>query len=313
MNTLALAALSDHELLLRLREVMEHSRPAAAALLACMAEVDHRQLYARLDLPSMVAYCTEVLRLSEAEAHLRIAAARATREHEELLWLLADGRLSLSGIVKLAPYLSRENRDELLERAAHRTTREIEELVAGLAPAPPVVPYVPNYTDLLGWPDEAEMLEAARDEEEFEAEAELFGKLERLKALMPGEELAVVEAAVAEKLERRARRSAKRVPRRTVAAVIAEGSADRQVLPDPGRDYQPASPGLPAARRLAEWDRAGSRCRFLDAHGRTCPERTGLFPSAYGGLCPVHHRHVPVRDHGRGSALRYWRSRPSST
>jgi hypothetical protein len=173
---------------------------------------------------------------------------------------------------------------------------------------------VPLYTDLLGWPDEAEMLEAARDEEEFEAEAELFGKLERLKALMPGEELAVVEAAVAEKLERRARRHTKRVPRRGPAASgIVEEPPDPPPVADPGGAYPPASPGLPAARRLSEWERDEERCRFLDTHGRRCPELTGFFPSAYGGLCPVHHRHVPVRDHGRMKGLRHWRSRPRST
>jgi hypothetical protein len=131
---------------------------------------------------------------------------------------------------------------------------------------------------------------------------------------MPGEELAVVEVAVAEKLERRSRRNTKRVPRRRPAdAAILEGPSDFQALPDARRDFRPASPGLPAARRRAEWDRAGSRCRFLDAYGRRCPERTGLFPSAYGGLCPVHHRQTPARDHGRAPALLYWRSRARST
>ena len=34
---------------------------------------------------TMFAYCTERLHLSEAEAYLRIAAARASREHPILL------------------------------------------------------------------------------------------------------------------------------------------------------------------------------------------------------------------------------------
>jgi len=44
--------------------------------------------------------------------------------------MLADGRLHLTGLVKLAPHLTPENRDDLLKRAAHRTRRQIEELVA---------------------------------------------------------------------------------------------------------------------------------------------------------------------------------------
>ena len=86
----------------------------------------------------MFSYCTEVLHLSEAEAYLRIAVARASRQHPVLLAMLADGRLHLTGIAKLAPHLTRENRDRLLERATHNSKREIEELVAELAPRPDV-------------------------------------------------------------------------------------------------------------------------------------------------------------------------------
>ena len=67
---------------------------------------------------------------------MRIAAARASREHPILLEMLADGRLHLTGIAKLAPHLTRENREALLRRAVHRSKRDIEELVAALAPLP---------------------------------------------------------------------------------------------------------------------------------------------------------------------------------
>ena len=57
----------------------------------------------------MFAYCTQALHLSEAEAYLRIAAARASREHPFLLSMLADGRLHLTAIAKLAPHLTRDS------------------------------------------------------------------------------------------------------------------------------------------------------------------------------------------------------------
>jgi hypothetical protein len=79
----------------------------------------------------------DVLHLSEAEAYLRITAARAA-EHPVLLHMLADGRLHLSGIAKLGPHLTLQNRDLLLSRAVHRSKRQIEELVAELAPRPDV-------------------------------------------------------------------------------------------------------------------------------------------------------------------------------
>jgi hypothetical protein len=74
-----LRSLSDDELLRRLAEVLRQSRRVEADLVAHIGEVDERRLFAREASPSMFAYCTEVLHLSEAEAYLRIAVARASR------------------------------------------------------------------------------------------------------------------------------------------------------------------------------------------------------------------------------------------
>jgi alkylhydroperoxidase family enzyme len=103
---------------------------------AHIAEVEERRLYAREASPSMFAYCTEVLHLSEAEAYLRIATARASREHPVLLEMLADGRLHLSGAGKLVPHLNKDNAGVLLARAAHKTKRQILELIAEISPRP---------------------------------------------------------------------------------------------------------------------------------------------------------------------------------
>ena len=93
----SLATLSDDELLRRLAGLLGVSRRAEADLVAHIGEVDIRRLYAREASPSMFAYCIEVLHLSEAEAYLRITAARAAREHPVILDMMADGRLHLSG------------------------------------------------------------------------------------------------------------------------------------------------------------------------------------------------------------------------
>ena len=135
-NARELKSIPDDELLRRLSELLRQSRRVEADLVAHIGEVDERRLYAREASPSMFAYCTEVLHLSEAEAYLRIAAARAWREHPMLLTMLGDGRLHLTAIAKLAPHLTSGNREALLRRAAHQSKREIEELVAELAPRP---------------------------------------------------------------------------------------------------------------------------------------------------------------------------------
>ncbi len=133
-----LHSVPDDELLRRLGELVSHSRRVEVDLVSHIGEVEERRLYAREAFPSMFAYCTGVLHLSEAEAYLRITVARAGREHSVLLTMLGDGRLHLSGIVKLLPILTRENRDWLLQRATHRSKRQIVALVAELSPRPDV-------------------------------------------------------------------------------------------------------------------------------------------------------------------------------
>jgi hypothetical protein len=133
-STHTFEAIADDELLRRLSALVAGSRLTEADLVAHIGEVDARRLYLREATPSMFVYCTERLHLSETEAGLRIAAARAARSHPAILPMLADGRLHLSAIAKLAPHLTPENRGDLLRRATHRTKREVEELVAEIAP-----------------------------------------------------------------------------------------------------------------------------------------------------------------------------------
>ena len=80
----------------RLSEILQDSRRVEAELIAHIAEVDARRLYAREAASSMFSYCTDVLHLSEPEAYLRIAVARASRRHPALLDMLAEGRLHLA-------------------------------------------------------------------------------------------------------------------------------------------------------------------------------------------------------------------------
>jgi len=133
-----LRALSDDALLQGLSALLAQSRRLEWELVAHIGEVEERRLYAREACDSMFVYCTNVLHLSEHEAYLRIAAARAAREHPMLLVMLGDGRLHLSGIAKLAPHLTPVNRDDLLARATHKSKRQIEVLVADRAPRPDV-------------------------------------------------------------------------------------------------------------------------------------------------------------------------------
>jgi hypothetical protein len=143
----SLTSVSDDELLRRLSELLRQSRRVEADLVAHIGEVDARRLFAREAVPSMFAYCTQVLHLSEFEAYLRLTVARAARRHPMVLAMLRDGSLHLSAVAKLAPHLTPESGETLLGRAAHRSKREVEELIAELAPrpdAPTVVRKLPD-------------------------------------------------------------------------------------------------------------------------------------------------------------------------
>jgi len=72
--------------------------------------------------------------MSEDEAQRRCRAARLARQFPVLLEMLAEASLHLTGILLLGPHLTDENCAELLARARFRTKREIERLVAEIAP-----------------------------------------------------------------------------------------------------------------------------------------------------------------------------------
>jgi hypothetical protein len=138
MNDLAAAAaLSDQDLLARLASLAGSERHASAALVVHLAALDARPaLYAALGFGSLFAYCTGALRLSEDATCSRIEAARACRRFPVILDGLASGALTLTAIRMVGGHLTPENHEAVLARVSGRTCREIEKLVAELAPRP---------------------------------------------------------------------------------------------------------------------------------------------------------------------------------
>jgi len=138
MTIRAFSHLANQALLRRLEEEAAHQCVSDATLLALIAEVDLRRLYLPEGYASMCAYCVHKLRLSKQAALKRIKAARAARQFEAILDAVAAGRLHLTGVVMLAPHLTRENAEELLAAATHKTKAEIERLLAQRFPQPDV-------------------------------------------------------------------------------------------------------------------------------------------------------------------------------
>lgn len=111
---------------------------ATATLVAALAEFDARRLWLPLGYSSLFAYCVQCLHLSEDAACSRIDVARASRKFPPLLAYLGRGDLSLTGARLLVPHLTEENHRRVLEEARHKSKRDIELLVARLAPQAPL-------------------------------------------------------------------------------------------------------------------------------------------------------------------------------
>ena len=142
-NTFAtITKLTDGALLARLEELAAHARTATAELIAHLAELAHRKAHRGEGEGSLFKYCTQVLRLSQAAACNRIAAAYAARRYPIILDFLADGSVNLTTVRLLAPQLTDENHRAVLAEAIGKTKEEVLEIRARLAPQPDVRPTV---------------------------------------------------------------------------------------------------------------------------------------------------------------------------
>ncbi len=132
----SLRTLSKQRLLRDLSKLLDEDRRRTAELLAYVGEVDRRRLYLAEAYPSMFAFCTQKFSMSEAIAAKRIRAGRAACRFPCILEMIARGELHLSGVHQLAKHLTEGNHQEVLGRAKHRSMREINLLIAEIAPKP---------------------------------------------------------------------------------------------------------------------------------------------------------------------------------
>jgi hypothetical protein len=133
-----LSGVADSALVCEVERLCKSDRALSAVLILHLGEVLARKLYLELGFSSMFDYCRAGLGMSEAEAYLRIQAAKVGREFPLVLERLGEGALHLTAIKLLAPHLTEENCAQLLERVRGLSKRKIEEIVAELAPKPDV-------------------------------------------------------------------------------------------------------------------------------------------------------------------------------
>ena len=291
-----------------------------ADLLALLIEVERRSLHLALGYASLFVYCTRALRLSEQAAYSRITAARAAKRFPILLALLTEGELTLSSVGLLAPHLTDENLEPLLEAARCKSTREVERLLACLHPQPdiaaslravPVPRPGPTETAVPVLQEITELpLAAASSPRPASSPArpvlaplgprsyflkltirqETHDKLQRVRALLrhtvPDGDLATIVDRALTLLLKEAERTKH-----------AESSRPRR----PARALKITGRHVPAAVKRAVWLRDGRSCAFIGSAGR-CGETAFLefhhiVPFAEGGKTDVDNLELRCRHH----------------
>ena len=129
-----LGAVSHAELLTTLQSLCSELRCCECRLLVYLGEVDERALYLDAGYSSLFSFCCRTLRFSEGAAYRRIASARAARRWPMIYDLLESGQLNTTTVARLAPLLTAENQEVLLQSARGLAKTELDSLLAAWAP-----------------------------------------------------------------------------------------------------------------------------------------------------------------------------------
>jgi hypothetical protein len=352
-NMLTIAAhLSDQDLLARVGALVAQERDVSVELVAHLAALDTRpSLYAAHGHGSLFSYCTRVLHLSEDAACNRIHAARACQRFPVILDLMATGALSLTSVRMLHSHLTPENHEAVLARASGRSRRDIDILVAELAPRPDVptsvrklpepalrpVPAAPTapFSEAtppsspiaslpVAWPARRPVIEVTSPERyrvQFTVGKEAHDTLRRLQDLLrreipDGDAGAIVERALELLLERveKAKFGATTKPR---APRRIRPGTDTARIPEEARTPVSLSRGIPSPVQRAAWRRDGGQCGFVSKDGLRCAERSFLEfhhirPYARGGPATIENISLRCRRHNQYEAELVFGPRPTS-
>ena len=273
--------------------------------MAHLAVLDARpSLYAARGYGSLFTYCTDALGLSEDATCTRIAAARAGRRFPVILDLLASGAVSLTAVRMLRPHLTPENHEAILARASGRSLRQIEALIAELAPRPDVPTSVRKLPESaartldlpaastvengrvsppITSPARRPVIEATAPERyrvQFTLGKESHDRLRRLQALLrrdipDGDAGVIVERALALLLEKVEKSKFAATSRPRPRRAVRRGT-DPANLPDEARTPVVLSRDIPSAVQRGSWRRDDGRCAFVSKDGVRCQERSFL-------------------------------------
>jgi hypothetical protein len=320
-NRLAIAAaLSEEALLARLAELAAAGHNNTADMVAVLAELARRKQHRGEGEGSLFKHCTLVLRLSQAAAWNRIAAAYAALKYPIILDLLADGSVNLTTIRVLAPHLTPGNHLEALHAAIGKTKEEVEKIKARLNPQPDVAPVVrklpapvqPTATpaaDLFGGTSPTTEQPAATPKAAPPPPRPVIAPLSPSRY---GVHFTIGDDT-REKLRRVQDLMRREIPKGDLEAIFDRAidlllaQAEKKAFhatskPRPARGVKPGSRTIPAHVERAVWARDEGRCAFIGRTGIRCSERTFLdfhhvLPHGTGGPATIENIALRCRAH----------------
>lgn len=130
-----LKGLSSEGLDRSVRELSAREKQDVARCIAHIAEIGERNLHLELGHRSLFEFCVTRLSLGEGTVYRRMQVARICRRFPEILEALFRGHLHLTGASLIAPHLTEENVENLINMAHGKTRREIEAFLVTLIPA----------------------------------------------------------------------------------------------------------------------------------------------------------------------------------
>ena len=349
MTSQHLNKISDRDLLDAVMRAAGTEREATVELLGLLGEVDARRLYLSEGCASLFTYCTQVLHLSEHAAYHRIEGARVARQFPRILELLSSGALTLTTVALLRPVLTTANAIEVIDAAVFKSKREVEVLVARLAPKPDVPTTVRRVPAVDAQPLSCDVARAvALSSAEPSASATSTAPATSAASVAPRTCLAMPRALAAPlspdrfllrltisadthaKLRRAQDLLRHSIPSGAPAAVIERAltmlvdhleraKAVKVNRPRPGDTRPTAECGqsrrIPRAVKRAVWKRDEGRCTFSGRHGR-CSETAWLefhhiLAFARGGPTDMVNLTLRCRAHNQFDALREFGPRPA--
>ena len=107
---------SDRELFTGVEQAVTRERENIALVIAHLAEMHRRRLFAEEAFSSLSKYCIEVLHMSEWQAYRRMDVAKLAQQFPIVLDMLADGLVHFTAVHRLGPSLTEENHREVLQK-----------------------------------------------------------------------------------------------------------------------------------------------------------------------------------------------------